>query len=225
MKHTLDADSIQLAFGNRKILSDIYVHCETGKVTGILGRNGQGKSCLLKIIYGTLNATDKSVRFDNKSIFNMYKHPEIIRYLPQNNFIPQSFTVKKIFKDFDLDFSGFQNTFPESSVKYHSKINSLSGGLLRLLEVYIILKSSTQFVLLDEPFSHIMPLHIEKIKNLMLEEKLKKGLFITDHLYQHITDVSDSLYVLKDGKAWLARSIDDLEHYGYLRNNPFLDNG
>lgn len=55
MKHTLEADSIQLAFGQRQILTDIYFKCETGKIIGLLGRNGQGKTCLLNIVYGTLS--------------------------------------------------------------------------------------------------------------------------------------------------------------------------
>ncbi len=222
MIHRLRADGVQLEFGNRRILSDIYIDCESGKITGILGRNGQGKSCLLKIIYGTLNAMDKSIRFDQKNIFNAFKYPEIIRYLPQNNFIPKSFTLKRVFKDFDLDFHSFQNIFPELALKYNSALDSLSGGTLRLIEVYIIIKSSSHFVLLDEPFSHLMPLHIETIKNLMLEEKSNKGLFITDHMFQHIAAVSDNLYVLKDGKTWLTKSLHDLEFYGYLRDSSYL---
>jgi ATPase subunit of ABC transporter with duplicated ATPase domains len=50
MKHILEADSVQLQFGERKILSDVYLKCETGKITGLLGRNGEGKSCLMRII-------------------------------------------------------------------------------------------------------------------------------------------------------------------------------
>ena len=52
MIHTLEADGIQLDYNGRKILSDIYLKCETGKIIGLLGRNGCGKSSLMKIIYG-----------------------------------------------------------------------------------------------------------------------------------------------------------------------------
>jgi len=48
MIHTLEADGIQLEFNGRSILSDIYLKAETGKITGLLGRNGEGKSCLMK---------------------------------------------------------------------------------------------------------------------------------------------------------------------------------
>ena len=54
--------------------------------------------------------------------------------------------------------------------------------------------------MLDEPFSHVMPVYIETIKRLIVREKEKKGIIVTDHLYQNIIDISDSLYVINDGK-------------------------
>ena len=122
-----------------------------------------------------------------------------------------------MFKDFNVDFADFEKEFPELSSKYNSTIKNLSGGLTRLVELYVILKSKTQFVLLDEPFTHIMPLHIEKIKQIMSEEKNNKGMLVTDHLYQQIIDISDNLYVLAKGKTHLTKTIADIERLGYAR--------
>ncbi|MFI5141396.1 MAG: ABC transporter ATP-binding protein, partial [Bacteroidia bacterium] len=102
-------------------------------------------------------------------------------------------------------------------IKYSSKIEQLSGGQIRLIELYIILKSKTKFVVLDEPFTHIMPLHIEKIKQIMLEEKHNKGIFVTDHIYKQIIDVSDHLYILTEGKTHLIKNMADIERLGYAR--------
>lgn len=216
MIHKLEADSIQLEFDGRKILSDIYIKCETGKITGLLGRNGQGKSCLMKIVYGSLKC-DKSVRFDNISQFEAFKKPDLLLYLPQFNFIPKSLSLKRVFSDFNLDYPTFQNSFPEFSSRYHFSISSLSGGEQRLVELYIIVKSKSQFAMLDEPFTHLSPLQIEKVKVLLLEEKSNKGLLITDHMYKHITDISDSLYLLTNTKTHLTKSINDIETLGYAR--------
>ena len=122
-----------------------------------------------------------------------------------------------MFKDCNVDFADFEKEFPELSSKYNSTIKNLSGGLTRLVELYVILKSKTQFVLLDEPFTHIMPLHIEKIKQIMSEEKNNKGMLVTDHLYQQIIDISDNLYVLAKGKTHLTKTIADIERLGYAR--------
>lgn len=217
MKHKLEADGIMLEFGNRKILTNIYLKCETQKIVGLLGRNGQGKTCLLNIIYGTLKATNKSIRFDNVSIIKAFERPDLLKYLPQHNFIPKSLTIKRVFSDYNLNFADFENLFPEFKIKYNSSIKSLSGGQRRLIEVYIIIKSKSQFAILDEPFSHLMPLHIEALKKILKIEKSNKGFIITDHMYNHIVDIYDDLYILVDGKANLTKSVDEIETYGYAR--------
>ena len=139
MSHQLEADSMQLQFGNRTILSSIYIKCETGKITGLLGRNGQGKSCLMKIIYGTLPC-EKSVRIDNVSQHEVFKRPNLVRYLPQFNFIPRHLSLKRVFLDFSLDYSAFEKKFTEFTLKYNSCIRSFSGGEQRLVELYLIVK-------------------------------------------------------------------------------------
>ncbi|MEA4839548.1 MAG: hypothetical protein VB110_00915 [Bacteroidales bacterium] len=70
--------------------------------------------------------------------------------------------------------------------------------------------------MLDEPFSPVMPVYIETIKRLIVREKEKKGIIVTDHLYQNIIDISDSLYVINDGKTYLTKSVQDLETLGYI---------
>ena len=214
--HKLEADSIQLEFDRRRILSDIYLKCETGKITGLLGRNGQGKSCLMKIIYGSL-ACEKSVRFDNLPQFEAYKRPDLLLYLPQFNFIPPSLAIKRIFQDFELDYSPFQQKFPEFATRYRSSLSSLSGGGRRLVELYVIVKAKSLFAMLDEPFTHLNPVQVEKVKELLAEEAPNKGLLITDHMYRHIIAVCDNLYVLADGKTHLTKSLEDIETLGYAR--------
>jgi ABC-type lipopolysaccharide export system ATPase subunit len=217
MIHKLEADSIFLEFGSRRILSDIYLKCETGKITGLLGRNGNGKTCLMNIIYGNLNANSKSIRFDDLTVQAAYKRPDLLLYLPQFNFIPQTLTLKRVFADFDLDFFEFENRFPDFKSSYKSPLKSLSGGNRRLVEVYIVLKAKSKFAMLDEPFSHLSPIMIEAIMELMNEEKKNKGLLVTDHMFRNIIEISDNLYVLTGGKTHLTKAVEELEFLGYAR--------
>ena len=62
-KHILEIDSVELSFGDRRILSGVYLAVETGGVTAVLGRNGCGKSCLMKILCGSLRADFRSMRY------------------------------------------------------------------------------------------------------------------------------------------------------------------
>ena len=60
----LEIDGVQLELNFVKVLSDIYLKVETGKVTGLLGRNGTGKSCLMQVIFGHLEPQNKSIRIN-----------------------------------------------------------------------------------------------------------------------------------------------------------------
>lgn len=212
--HILEADSIQLTFGNRPILSDIYLKCETGKITGLLGRNGEGKSSLMKIIYGSMPC-EKSVRFDNAFQPEAFKRPDLLLYLPQFNFIPPNFTLQRVFNDFQLDYLAFVKTFPEFSARYKSNMQTLSGGERRLAEIYIIVKSKSQFAMLDEPFTHLNPAQVDNVKALLKAEKTNKGLLITDHMFRHVLHICDDLYLLSSGKTHLVKKLEDIERLGY----------
>lgn len=215
--HKLEVDSVFLSFGNQRILSDVYLKCETGEVVGLLGRNGNGKTSLMNIIYGNLNPNSKSVRFDDITELKAYQKPTLLLYLPQFNFIPKQLTLKRLFSDFNIDFLSLVGRFPQFSNKYTMCFKNLSGGERRIVELYLIIKSETQFVMLDEPFSHLSPIQIDTIKDLINEEKQRKGFLITDHMYRHIIDISDQIYVLANGKTYATKDVKEIEFLGYAK--------
>lgn len=218
MIHKLEADSILFNTADKMILSNIYIKCETGKITGLLGRNSQGKSCLFNIIFGTSKSISKSIRFDNISFNTAFSEKELLVFLPQFNFIPEFLTLKKIFFHFNLSYSELIIEFPEFSTNYKSQFNALSGGQKRLIEVYVIIKTKSKFAILDEPFSHLMPLHIEKMCKILWKEKKNKGFLISDHMYSQIVDLSDYLYMLSDGQTFQVKNRADLAKFKYINN-------
>ena len=218
MSSTLEIDSIILEYGLRRILQDVYLKIETGKITGLLGRNSSGKSSLMKILFGELNPSGKSIRINKSPILGVRRNPKEMKYLPQKNFIPQSLTIKQIFRDFDLDFQDFVNQFMTFRGHYDKRLKELSSGERRVIEVYSILCSETQFCILDEPFSMLMPIHINIFKKIMTKQKAHKGIIITDHMYTHVLEVCDNLYVLKEGKTHVAKGADNLKRLGYIES-------
>lgn len=215
MIHTLEADGIQLSFSERQVLSDVYIKCETGRITGLLGRNGQGKSCLMQIIYGSLHLDIKSVRFDGNYVPQAYKRSDLLVYMPQFNFVPAKLNIDRVFDDFELEYSEFEKIFPAFIKLNKFRLENLSGGQRRLVELYVIVKAHSQFAMLDEPFSHISPVQIDQMKELMVNEKNNKGFLITDHMFHHVVDISDEIYLLRNGKVHITESLEDLEHLGY----------
>jgi len=211
-----EIDNVELYFKEKRILNGVYLKAETGKVTGILGSNGCGKSCLLNIAFGNLIPKYKLIRVNKKPILKPLYQTKLAAYLPQFNFIPNTLKIKKAFSLFDVSWKDFTVLFDSFSKYKNVRFNKLSGGERRLVETYILLKSNKKIILLDEPFSHLAPLHIEKIKTLISEEKQHKAIIITDHMYSHIADVSDNIYLIKGGCTKLIKDLKELEDYKYL---------
>jgi ABC-type multidrug transport system ATPase subunit len=217
MENLLEIDSVQLKFGDRTILNNIYIQAKTGKITGVLGRNGCGKSCLLKMIFGEIPTQEKSVRINGNILLEDYRNPNDMRMLPQFNCVPKHIKIKQVFKYFNVDYVEFCELFQEFREWSNLKIKELSGGNIRIIETFLILKSNSKFCLLDEPFSHLSPKNMDIFAEILMQEKTKKGIILTDHMYQYITKVSDDLYVIKDCVSHKINDIDKLKDYGYLK--------
>ena len=211
-----ELDNVELYFKNKRILGGIYLKAETGKVTSILGRNGCGKSSLLNIAFGNLKPKYKLVRLDHKPIIKPLYKTDIVKFLPQYHFVPTSMKLSFIFNLYKVDWFGFIELFETFSKYKNSKFSGLSGGERRVVETYLILKSKSEIVLMDEPFSHIAPIYVDRIKSLIAEEKKHKVIIISDHMYRHIIDCSDTIYLLKNGTTKLIKELTELEDYRYL---------
>lgn len=215
-KYTLEFDGISLSFGAHSILSSVYMKCETGKVIGLMGRNGCGKSSLMKTVFGSLKNTDQSIRVNNFPLTGNYQRDKFISYLPQESFIPSHLTVAKALDYYNLSSENLQSYFPDFKVLFSHTVSSLSGGYLRLLESFLILNSPHPFCLLDEPFSGLMPLHIESMKELIAKAKSTKGIILSDHLYRHTMEMADEIYLLSNGQTYLIKDREELVFRGYL---------
>ncbi|MCK7591396.1 ATP-binding cassette domain-containing protein [Subsaxibacter sp. CAU 1640] len=217
----LEIDSVELSFSNRTILNGIYLKAETGKVTGILGSNGCGKSCLLSIIFGSLQPKYKSLRLDGRIVTKPLYLETVVNLLPQHKLAPKNIKLKTLFKLLKVDFTEFTDFFESFAIYWNKNVKTLSGGEQRVLEIFLMLKMTKEIVLLDEPFSHIAPIYIENIKKLIEQEKQSKIIIITDHYYKDVCDISEELYLLKNGATHQIKNFVELENYGYLKSNPF----
>ncbi len=182
-------DSVQHSFGDRKILSNVYLKCSVGEVVGVLGRNGCGKSTLLKIIFGTINPHYKHLRIDDKIVQKGFLTREIT-YLSQSFFIPHYLKLGVVVKLYTNKYQHLLLKQPVFSNNLNEKIGNLSGGNRRLAEALLMIYSDSKFVLLDEPFSQLSPLLIEEIKTNINTMLPYKGFVITDHYYQHVLNYS-----------------------------------
>ncbi|MHC0439291.1 ATP-binding cassette domain-containing protein [Flavobacterium sp. 3-210] len=221
-KHTLEISGIQKKIGEKTILSDVYLKCETSEIIGLLGRNGSGKSTLLKIVAGLESVPDRCIRIDSVSLNIKNVLMNNVSYLDQDQFIPNHLSVQKVIA-LSIDKENRINFCEDEFIKklLNKKIRHLSTGELRYLEIKIVLSNTSLFALLDEPYNGLSPLMIETINEMMKGSLNKKGIIVTDHNYQNVVKIANRLVLIKDGKTHSIKEKIELVEKGYLTNMDF----
>lgn len=212
----IEIDNVELSFSNKLLLSGIYLKAETGKITGLLGPNGCGKTSLMKLIFGSLKAQTKLLRINNKPHLQPLFQSGLVKYLPQHPLIPDHIKLKFLFRLFEVSWVDFLTSFIEFASYEKFTMKELSGGERRVVESYLVIKSKAELLLLDEPFTHLSPIFIEKFKPILEQEKKEKAVIISDHLFHHVLNLADDLYFLKNGYIQLIKDPLQLEDYKYL---------
>ncbi len=212
----LHIDSITKSFGDKDILKDIYLSCETGNICGLLGRNGSGKSTLFQIIFGTIKGDTQYIKFNDIILQNQPDRKNRIAYLPQHPFLPKNIKIKNLI---DL-FCAKENNAKITQSKFiqpflNETPNTLSGGELRIVEVLLIIYSKAEFILLDEPFHSLSPKTVTEIKTI-IKQQTDKGFIISDHQYHDVLDISDNIFLLSDTHLKPIKDLTELKRFNYL---------
>jgi lipopolysaccharide export system ATP-binding protein len=214
----LEADGIRIEFNGRQVLGSIYMRVQTGQIVGLLGRNGSGKSVLLQTIFGARAVADASVRVNGRRVVPAFREPGLLNYLPQEPLLPPSLTLAHAARLLKVNIETATARFPELRPQFNLKLGELSGGSARLVQALLLLHADTAFSLFDEPFSGVMPVHVETLAEEMQRLKHRKGLLITDHRYAEVLPICDVVYLLHQGR--LLKLDGDvrgqLQDHGYL---------
>ena len=202
-------DSVHLEFDKLQVLQSAFITAQTGRVTGVLGRNGCGKSCLFKCIMGGIKPQNIFVRFNDEPETDYAHIGKRVKYLPQNVFMPTNMTLGEAFDLYEVDYNGlvaFDNKFHTFQ---RMTSGQLSGGEARIAEMYMVLNSEAEFCILDEPFSNVAPKYVEMMQDLIQTHKTTKGIIISDHMYEQVMDITDDLFLLRDGYTFPIKCRED----------------
>lgn len=210
----LEIDSVQFKYGQRAILSNVYLKVSQGEVVGFLGRNGCGKSTLLKVIFGSLKGENQSVRINGQYHATPFESGKVM-FMPQEGLFPGFLTIRKACELYQSDLLQMLK-HPEVTEYLDFKFNELSGGISKFIETLIVLHSPAPFVLLDEPFSFIAPVLVERLIPVIKEVGESKGILLTDHQYKSILSAADRLYLLQNQQIRPITGEQELKDMGYI---------
>jgi ABC-type multidrug transport system ATPase subunit len=209
--------SVRKRFGKLRVLEEVNFTCSTGEVLAIFGRNGTGKSTLLRILFGILRPDHSDIVLNNKPLLRN-RLTEFFGFHHQQVFLPKNMTVRNLVPLFFPEGEDQNKIFYDPHINRieKQKISELSIGEQRYLQFLLLINSSHPFLLLDEPFSMTGPQLTEIIKEKIVEKKSQKGFIITDHFYKDVLEISDRMKMMKNGVMISIADKSELVTHGYL---------
>ena len=209
MKEVVKRENVTKKFKGEQVLKGVSLDLEPGKIYGIVGKNGSGKTVLFKCIIGLLKVTTGTIYVHDKNIgketdfaedagiiiekpgfINGYTGFENLKYLAEIRHIIGDSEIKKAMIDVGLE--------PESK----KKTGKYSLGMKQKLAFAQAIMEKPQLLVLDEPMNGLDQESIKNIKQLLIGLKEKGTTILMSSHYLEDTEMCDELYKMKDGKIY-----------------------
>ena len=210
----LEIKNLTKSFDNKKILKGINLKINSGKIVGLLGKNGAGKNTLIKIINDLLIPDSGKVLFEGKEI-GVYSK-EHISYLPERTYLDKSMKVNDVinfFSDFykDFDKKRAYALLKKLDLDADSRIIKMSKGMQEKLQLILVMSRDASLYVLDEPLSGVDPATRDYILDTILSN-FKEGasIIISTHLISDVERILDDVVFIDNGKIVLSSSADEL---------------
>ena len=195
-------------------LNNVNLSIETGKIIGLLGPNGSGKTTFIKLLNGLLKPTEGEIFIDGQNPGVETK--KIVAYLPDKNYLDNSKTVKAIlqlFADFydDFDLERAQNMLKDLGIDITRRFKLLSKGMKEKVQLILVMCRRAKLYLLDEPIAGVDPAARDYILNTVIKNYNRNAtVIISTHLIADVEKVLDEVIFISKGEILLYQDVKSI---------------
>ena len=214
MESIIKTSNLSKSYGSKKALDNINLSLEKGKILGLLGPNGSGKTTFMKIAAGLVKPTSGEIIIDNHEIGIYTK--SIVSYLPDVNILYKWMKIKdsiKFFEDFynDFDTERCKKILDFMELDKELKVTSLSKGMVEKLHLSLVLARRAKLYIFDEPLGGIDVIARDKIIDAIISNYNEdSSIIISTHLVRDIERMFDDVAFISEGKIILEGNAEDL---------------
>lgn len=202
------------SFGTKEVLKGIDLEIPRGKIIGLLGPNGMGKTTLIKLINDLLTPTEGEILVNGNPVGVESK--KIISYLPERTYLDKSMTVEETLTFFDEFYDNFSKEkalelLKDLKLSPKDRISKMSKGTQEKLQLILVMSREADLYILDEPLGGIDPATRDYILDTILSN-FKEGasVLISTHLISDIERILDEVIFINEGKIILTSDTDSL---------------
>lgn len=206
--------NVDKCFGHKKALDNVSLKIEKGKIIGLLGPNGSGKTTMIKLINDLLSPTNGSVLINGEK--PGVESKKVISYLPERTYLNMNNKVKdiiKYFKDFYEDFDDQKalKLLKKLEINPEVKLNTLSKGTKEKVQLILVMSRKADLYILDEPIGGVDPASRDYILNTILDNfNNGASMIICTHLIADIEKILDDVIFINKGRIVLNESAEDI---------------
>ena len=210
----LECKDLCKSFDNRVILDNVNIKIERGKIVGLLGKNGQGKTTLIKLINDLLTPTSGEVLINGKK--PSIESKKIISYLPERTYFDKSMKVSDIIKYFKEFYDNFNEEkalklLDDLELDKNSRLAKMSKGMQEKVELILVMSREADLYILDEPLGGVDPATRDYILDTILSNfKDGASVIISTHLIADIERILDEVIFIDKGKIILTGDADTI---------------
>ncbi|OGD23123.1 MAG: hypothetical protein A2W03_11730 [Candidatus Aminicenantes bacterium RBG_16_63_16] len=208
MTEILKIKALGKSFGRRRVFSDLSLSLEAGRVYGLLGRNGEGKTTLIRILLGVIPADQGEVFYKGRKVgFDSASHKQEIGYIPEDSFFFGGMRVGELLNfnaAFYRSWDGRRaaELLKRFSLDPRARIRTLSRGMKLQLEMAVALAAKPEFLILDDPTSGLdVPTRYDFLENIVRElADAGTTVFFATHLVHELERIVEHVFILDGGR-------------------------
>jgi ABC-2 type transport system ATP-binding protein len=202
----------------KTIIEDVNFELKGGSITGLVGRNGVGKTTLLRIVAGILDPDRGEVLLDGVNLSTYPLIKKSMYYVPDSMSMFNGYNVKELvrlhrsmYEQFDQE--QFYQWLDRFQLPANRTIRSFSKGMKALLFIILALSTQAKLIVLDEPTNGLDVIVKKQVMQLLIEEVAEReiALIISSHHLQELEKITDVVMIMKDTKIDSIISIEDMK--------------
>lgn len=215
----LEASHLTKKFGPNYALNDVNLTLDCGKIIGLLGPNGSGKTTFIKMITGLLKPTSGIVRIGAEQPGILTK--QHISYLPDQTIFPKWMKVTDLFSYYQDFFADFEKAKAKEmlqrlSITENMRLRQMSKGTLEKVQLVLAMSRNANLYCLDEPIGGVDPATRDYIlQTIITNYSENASVLISTHLISDVESILDEVIFLQNGQVRMHSSVEDIrEHEG-----------